>query len=173
MSDRTEFHAQLHQLEDAARYLGKYGAPGNVFDTLDEIGDVWARLHEAHRQLGVLVDEYATTAGRYLADVEYDPKEGYTLPSGVVVHHATASTDRWEGRRLLTDLSWEMVDPDTGETHQAVPTFVLEQIVPGTASDTLTSSKWGSRGLQNLGIDPDQYRSRDWKQPKLRPGVRR
>ena len=77
------------------------------------------------------------------------------------------------GRQLLKDLSTRMVDPATGEVLDVVPFSILTQIVPGTGTDELTSSKWGVTGLKNLDVNPDDYRSREWQEPRVRKGTGR
>ena len=137
---------------------------------LDDLAETWLTLDDTMRQLGVLVNDLAVVVGEMLADMPYERKDGYRLPSGELVHHAQRSTERWEGRRLLLDLSATLVDPDTGEQVPAIPTDVLCDIVPGTADDKLTSSKWRIGGLSNLGVDPDDYRSREWRPARVQRG---
>lgn len=166
--------ADASNLADDITRIGKYATdPSDVIDTLDELGSIWWTLQAAHAELGVIVRDWANACGRILADVDYDPKDGYQLPNGETVHHAATSSDKWQGRQLLTDLGAAMVYPETGEQVVAIPVEVLEQIIPGTANDNLTSSRWGARGLQNIGIDPDDYRTREWKPAQIRKGVRR
>lgn len=137
---------------------------------LDELATVWMALDDARRVLDVIVNDYAVNVGEKLADMPYERKDGYQLPNGELVHHAQRASEKWAGRRLLGDLSTMLIDPDTGEQTPAIPTVVLEQIVPGTADDKLTSSRWGITGLVNLGVDPDDYRTREWKRAKVQRG---
>lgn len=144
----------------------------DIDDDLDGLALRWLRVDHLARELAVLARDFATNVGGKLSDMPYDPRAGYQLPNGERVHHAVRSTDRWRGRQLLTDLGAPMIDPDTGEHVHAIPVEILEQIIPGTRTDEQTSSSWGVRGLQNLGIDPDDYRTREWQQPLARPGRR-
>ena len=139
---------------------------------IETLAERWLQLRQAHRQLGVLINEYETIVGSKLDRLDYDPTEGYEI-AGERIHHSFPSTDRWQGRQLLSDLGIDVVDRDTGEQLRAVPVEVLTQIVPGTGSDELTSSSWSVRGLHNLGVDPTDYRTREWKPPKARYGVKR
>lgn len=137
---------------------------------LDELAEAWLTLDEARKQLAVLANDLAVNVGSKLADMPYERKEGYVLPSGQIIHHAQASRVKWKGRQLVVDLSTQLVDPDTGETQYAIPTDVLLDIIPGTATDKLTSSTWRIGGLSNLGVDPDDYRTREWLPPKAQKG---
>jgi hypothetical protein len=142
-------------------------------DDLDGLALRWLRLRKIAAELAVLVNDFETAVGSKLANETYDPTEGHPLPNGELIHHTWPSNDRWQGRRLINDLGMPVVDPASGERLTAVPVAVLEQIIPGTSTDDLTSSSWAVRGLQNLGVDPDDYRTREWKPPKARVGVKR
>lgn len=140
---------------------------------VDEYGTIWLRLDNARRDLDMIVNDWANATGHRLADIDYDRRVGYTLPNGEIIRHEQSSTERWQGAQLLRDLGHTMIDPDTGEQIPAIPVAVLEQIVPGVATDRQTSSKWRTTGLSNLGVDPDDYRSREWKPPRAQRGARR
>ena len=147
---------------------------GIADDELDGLAETWLRLDTARVELEQVVRDLALKVGSMLSDADYDPKQGYQLPNGEVVsHYQPSAKERWEGRRLLKDLSTQMVDPATGEVIDVVPFSVLTQIVPGTGSDELTSSKWGTTGLKNLDVDPDRYRSREWQEPRVKKGPKR
>lgn len=135
-------------------------------DSLDERGTRWARLRCLHRELGVLVDEYCHDLGAQLADTEYVRKDGYRLSDGTVIVHHQSSTERWQGRKLLRSLSTDMIEPTTGEAMPAVPLATLVEVLPAVDTDDATSSRWKLSGLRNLDIDPEVYRSRDWKPPR-------
>ena len=138
--------------------------------TLDELAETWLTLDNAWRELGVIVNELAVNVGLKLSDMPYERKDGYLLPNGERIHHAQSATTRWEGHQLLTDLASWHVDTGTGETVQAVPVSILYDIIPGTASEKLTSSNWRISGLDAAGINPDEYRTREWKQPRAQKG---
>lgn len=143
-------------------------------ETLDEKADLWHRLNTAAAELSVLVRDLALEVGSMLADVDYDPKDGYRLPDGTIVsHYQPAVKERWQGRKLLRSLSTPMIDPDTGEQLESIPLRVLTDIIPGVASDDATSSRWLTTGLKNLDVDPDDYRTRQWDEPRVKIGPRR
>lgn len=147
---------------------------GIADDELDGLAATWLRLDTARIELETVCRDLCLKVGSMLADADYDPKQGYRLPNGEVVsHYQPSAKERWQGRRLLRDLSTPMVDPATGELHDVVPFSILTQIVPGTASDELTSSKWGTTGLKNLDVDPNQYRSREFAEPRVKKGAGR
>jgi len=146
-------------------------------DDLDETAMLWLRLKQAADELDVLLRELSQDVARRLADLpfeRYNPKDGYPLPNGEIVSHYQPSVrERWQGRALLRNLSTTMIEPDTGEVIPVVPFDVLTQIIPGTKSDELTSSKWSTTGLKNLDVNPDDYRSREWGEPRTQKGARR
>lgn len=172
---RTINHGSLSQLDFLERCVTDVTRwnVDLIDDDLDGLALRWLRLRTLRDQLAVLVTDFEHNVGAKLSDMPYEPTDGYRLPNGQLVHHNYSSTDRWQGRQLLHDLGMPAVDPASGEMISAVPVKVLEQIVPGTATDALTSSNWSTRGLQNLGIDPEDYRTREWKPAKARTGVRR
>ena len=169
MTGEPLFDQAADRLTEAVRTLCGYDVDDLAMD-LDELAMVWLRLDELRRELGVLVDDFAANVGDKLSDMPYERKDGYLLPNGERIHHVQRSTTRWEGHRLLVDLSTDVVDTTTGERFAAIPTDVLTQIIPGTATDKLTSSTWGVSGLSNVGVDPDDYRQREWKPPRAQKG---
>ena len=138
--------------------------------TLDELAETWLTLDDVCRELGVIVNDLAVNVGMKLADMPYERKDGYRLPSGELIHHEQRASQRWAGRQLLLDLSTWYADTMSGETVQAIPTEVLLDIIPGVASDKLTSSSWRISGLQNVDVDVENYRTREWKQPRAAKG---
>ena len=164
-------HIDAEYLADRIRNICDAGVQG---DGLDEVADNWVMLHTAHRELGVLVDDYALAAGTMLSDQEYDLKTGYELPDSTLVHHAQRrSKVQWRGRSLLRHISTEMVEPETGEVTTAIPLSVLCDIIPGVASDESTSSKWLLGGLRNIDVDPDDYRHSEWAPVRVVLGAKR
>ena len=143
-------------------------------ETLDELAGLWARLNTAAAELSVIVRDLSQRVGSMLSDVDYDPKDGYRLPDGTIVsHYQPAVKERWQGRKLLRTLSTPMIDPDTGEAIESIPLRVLTDIIPGVASDDMTSSKWWTTGLKNIDIEPDDFRSRQWDEPRVKLGAKR
>lgn len=143
-------------------------------DSLDELAGCWLQLDTALAELSVIVRDLSQQVGSMLADADYDPKDGYQLPDGQIVSHYQPSVkERWQGRALLRNLSTEMVEPATGEMIPAVPFTVLADIIPGVKSDDLTSSKWSVTGLRNLDVNVDDYRSREWAEPRAKKGPKR
>jgi hypothetical protein len=134
---------------------------------LDELAERWLALRESHRTLGVIIDAYAIEIGRRLDSIPYVKKDGYQLRCGEIIHHQSAATERWDGTRLLGAISTDMVDPATGEVSAVVPLRVLADIIPGVRG---TSSRWLLAGLKNIDVDPDDFRTREWKPPKAVTG---
>lgn len=141
---------------------------------LDTLAATWLRLDTARAELDVICRDLSNRVGSMLADVDYNPKDGYRLPNGEIIsHYQPAVRERWQGRALLRNLSTPMVDAETGEVIPVIPLDVLTQIVPGVATDEQTSSKWKTTGLKNLDVHPDDYRSREWAEPRVQKGPKR
>ena len=158
---------------DLARIRALLHADADI-EGLDEHADLWHRLNTAAAELAVIVHDLTQQVGAMLADTGYDPKDGYRLPDGTIIsHYQPAVKERWQGRRLLRALSTSMIDPDTGETVESIPLRVLVDIIPGVADETAVSSKWRTTGLKNLDVDPDDYRTREWGEPRVKIGPRR
>ena len=102
---------------------------------LDELVTVWDQLDTIQRELGVWVRDLAVELGGRLID----QADGYTHP---VVGHLEASKPatrtHWDGMAVLSGLSQPVVDGN-GERIHAVPTALLEHVLPGV---TGVSSKW-------------------------------
>lgn len=160
-------------MADLARVRDQLHA-GIADDELDGLAMTWARLDKAKAELDVIVRDLSNRLGSMLADADYDPKQGYRLPNGdIVSHYQPAVRERWQGRALLRNLATTMVEPETGEVIPVIPLAVLCDIVPGVATDDQTSSKWKTTGLKNLDINPDDFRSREWGEPRVQRGPRR
>lgn len=141
---------------------------------MDTLAEAWVLLEQARANLDVLCRDLSNRVGVILADADYDPKEGYRLSSGTVIsHYQPAVQERWQGRALLRNLSSEMVEPATGEVVPAVPLSVLTEILPGVGTDEQTSSKWKTTGLKNIDVNPDDYRTRQWAEPRVKLGPKR
>jgi len=138
--------------------------------TLDELAETWLVLEAAAKELSVIVNDLAVNVGLKLSDMPYERKDGYRLPNGELIHHEQRALQRWAGRQLLLDLSTWYADTMSGETVQAIPTEVLLDIIPGVATDKLTSSNWRISGLQNVDVDVENYRTREWRQPRAAKG---
>lgn len=154
--------ADLHEAIDALA-----STPPADGDPVGHRVDMWHALQDAARTLGVVVREWSTAAGDSLADIEYDRKQGWKSPGGVVVHHAQSATDEYDGRAVLSALGDMLVDTDTGERVEAVPVSVLADVLPAINAK---SSKWRARGLNAHGVDPDRYRKRQWGAPQVKIG---
>lgn len=160
-------------VDDLARIRGMLHTDPDV-STLDELAGLWLQLDTALSELSVLHRSLSQQIGSMLADVDYDPKDGYQLPDGQIISHYQPSVrERWQGRALLRNLATEMVEPETGEMIPAVPFTVLADIIPGVGSDDMTSSKWRTTGLKNLDVPIDDYRSREWDEPRVKKGPKR
>lgn len=148
--------------------------PTFTADDLDTLAATWLRLDAARAELDVICRDLSNRLGSMLADVDYNLKDGYRLADGSVIsHYQPAVRERWQGRALLRNLSTPMVDAETGEVIPVIPLDVLTQIVPGVATDDATSSKWLTTGLKNLDVNPDDYRSRQWAEPRVQKGPKR
>lgn len=90
-------------------------------------------------------------------------------PLGVVHVGTSRPGDRWEGHKLLAALARHVADPSTGEMIRAVPLDVLRDVVPGCASDNLTSSRWRITSLRSY-VDPYNYVERGAPVPVIRAG---
>ena len=160
-------------LDDVAKMLVDADIIG-VSDELDDLAEGWMHIERARATLDVISRDLSNRIGSMLADVDYDPKEGYRLASGEVIsHYQPAVQERWQGRALLRNLSTEMVEPETGEVIPVIPLAVLTEILPGVGTDEQTSSKWRTTGLKNLDVNPDDYRSRQWAEPRVKRGPKR
>ena len=137
--------------------------------TLDELAEVWAMWDELHRTLGVLVRDLSVAVASKLADVDYDPKVGYELPDGTVIHHRQSPREKWQGRDVIAALAHDYIDPDTGEVWPAVPVAVLWDVLPAMGEDA-TSARFRTTGLKDHNVDPDRFRSREWEQARTYRG---
>jgi hypothetical protein len=80
--------------------------------------------------------------------------------------------EEWDGNALLGTLSVQLVDRDTGEVTDAVPTAVLRDVIPAV-SPGKTSSKWSITGLRKHGIRVDSYHRKDDAPLVMRRGTPR
>lgn len=168
--NQLELGIDLSSLEDAVQDV----QPLEEFaeSELPALADRWLRIRSAARDLAVIERDYANAVGSRLADVEYNRSEGYELPDGTRIRHEQARSERWEGRKLLRTLSTPMVEPSSGELIESIPLKVLADIIPGVGTDDQTSSKWKLTGLRNLDINPDDYRTIEWRAPHAELGGR-
>ncbi len=166
---RTLSDYELSRLEQEANALGARPVQG---DGIDELAARWKRIRDVARILAVVERDYCNAVGDLLADREYSRKDGYPLADGTRIRHEQRTTEKWQGRRLLRAISTPMVDPSTGEVTEAVPLRVLADIIPGVGTDDQTSSKWKLTGLRNIDVDPDDYRTVEWKPPHAELGGR-
>ena len=162
----------ISDLDDVHELLSQ--AIPHPHETIDSLAESWLRIEQARATLDVISRDLSNRIGSMLADVDYDPKEGYRLASGEVIsHYQPAVQERWQGRALLRNLSTEMVEPETGEVIPVIPLAVLTEILPGVGTDEQSSSKWRTTGLKNLDVNPDDYRSRQWAEPRVKRGPKR
>ena len=140
---------------------------------LEALAAAWVTARECAAALAVYERDLSVAVADLLSDVDYDPKTGYQLDDGTVIHHRQTASEKWRGRALLRHLSTPMIDPDTGEQLEAIPLRVLVDIIAGVADDNATSSRWRTTGLRNLDVDPDMFRTREWQPARTYLGVKR
>jgi hypothetical protein len=135
-------------------------------DDRDDLIAAWDRLEQIHRELGVIVRDYATRAGDMLDGGEY------IHPAIGPVHAAQTKSERWRGYHLVDRLARPLVDTDTGEIVPAVSVRVLRDVLPACGGEDQTSSRWRTTGLRGL-VDVDQYRTVEYGPAMIRRGPRR
>ena len=137
---------------------------------LDDLLRQWDTLDEAAGMLRTAIRKWALAAGDALADLEYDPREGYDFGGRKPVHHAQTPREKWDGNAVLNQLGRLLVDGE-GELIEAVPRSVLDDVLPAVECGK-TSSKWRSRKLTEHGVNLRQVRSRDFDDPTVRLGTK-
>lgn len=136
--------------------------PGEFDD--DTALAVWDRLDQLAQAARILAYQHGAILARRLPDELTDPTIGQ-------LHVETERVERWDGDKVLTDLSAEMANTETGEICQAVPTDILRKVIPA-AKPGNTSSKWNKTGLSAAGIQPTGYLEVEWGQKILKRGPR-
>ena len=111
----------------------------------DELIIIWDQLDRFAREFSVWVRDIAVEVGHRLDDTEDHQIEHRTV--GLLAGNRSQSA-QWDGMAVLSGLSQPVVDGN-GERIDAVPTEVLEQVLPGVGG---VSSRWNVTGL------PDQLR---------------
>lgn len=86
-------------------------------------------------------------------------RERHVLDGIGVLQVRTSSSDKWDGPALLRRLTSRLVDPVTGEAVNAIRTEVLDKVLPQASS---ASASWKVTGLQQIGVDPDQFRDKTY-----------
>ena len=103
---------------------------------LDELAMIWDQLDTFQREFAVWVRDVAVELGHRLDD---QPDRLYDHPTvGPIEGRPPAQRTQWDGMAVLSGLSQPVVDGN-GERLDAVPTEVLEQVLPGVSG---LSSKW-------------------------------
>lgn len=87
------------------------------------------------------------------------------------VHTAPGyAREEWDGNALLGTLSTQLLNRETGEVLDAIPTSVLREVIPAVTPGK-TSSKWSITGLRKYGIRVDTYHHKEDAPLKLRTGL--
>lgn len=123
-----------------------------------------------------VLDDLATIVGQMEAEgVEAMIQLGReTLETSLGPVHTTPgyAREEWDGHALLGTLSTKLVNRETGEVLDAVPTSVLYDVLPAVTEGS-TSSKWKISGLRKHGIRVDTYHRQDEAGLRLRTGLPR
>ena len=134
--------------------------PGE-WDTDDAL-TVWDQLDNLLALVKIVTYQHgALLAARLPAEYEH--------PVIGTVHWDTESKQRWDGAGVLSALSAPLMDRETGEILDAVPTATLRNVLPAVQPGK-TSSKWNKTGLTAAGIQPSAYCDTEWGSKVLKRG---
>ena len=134
---------------------------------LNDLLQEWDAIQEAETMLRERRRRWELAAGSALADVDYDPRQGYDFGGRDTVWHYQPRSDKWNGEGVLDDICRDLIDPATGEQTTGLTRDVLDQVLPAVTGGA-TSSKWKTTALPKRVVD--RRRSSDWKDPVVKLG---
>jgi hypothetical protein len=150
------FDDALHELTRTSSYAYALITNEDVMAPAERI-DLWIVARDVLDELAIAVRHLQTDATLALADLGVKPGGLHPAMGGIVKRGTRrVGTDQWAGHALVGALGVDLVNPATGEIVRAVPVEVVREVVPGCATEELTSSRWRATGLRGR-VDVDRF----------------
>jgi hypothetical protein len=145
-------HDKIVELRRILIDLEQLGSLVNIagMNDVDDVLAIWDAADNLRQTASVLAREASTAAAAELGfSKQHESEIG-------IVHTASQSNTKTDGDAILSKLSTQMVEPESGELMAAIPTNVLREVLPAVGVGQV-SSKWKKAGLKNQDLNPTDF----------------